>query len=258
MDTLNIVKIGGNIVNRNQELDKCLDEFLSLAHPKILVHGGGSSASDMCQKLDIPIQMKDGRRITDGPALDVAVMVYAGLINKNVVAKLQARSANALGLSGADLNIIPAEKRSGTETDYGFVGDIEAETINSYFLTRLLDEQIIPVISAITHDNNGQLLNTNADTIASTLAVALCETHEVELTYCFEKAGVMQNVDDDGSLIELLTKESFASLKSEGVIQDGMIPKLDTAFEALSQDVQNVHIKHALNLANQTGTELTL
>jgi len=258
MDTLNIAKIGGNIVNNTEQLKLFLDEFISLDHPKILVHGGGSSASDMCKKLDIPIQIKDGRRITDGPALDVAVMVYAGLINKNIVAKLQARSANALGLSGADLNIIPAEKRSGMEIDYGFVGDIKADSINTYFLRRLLDEQIIPVISAITHDNNGQLLNTNADTIASTLAVALCDAYEVELTYCFEKAGVMHDVDDENSLIDLLTKESFANLKTKGIIKDGMIPKLDTAFEALSHDVQNVQIKHAKNLSNQTGTELSL
>jgi acetylglutamate kinase len=258
METLNIAKIGGQIVNDHQQLNQFLDEFVSLDHPKILVHGGGNSASDMCKELDIPIQMKEGRRITDASALDVAVMVYAGLINKNIVAKLQGRSVNALGLSGADLNIIPAKKRSKTDIDYGFVGDIHAETINTYFLGRLLDEQIIPVISAITHDNNGQLLNTNADTIASTLAVSLCDTYNVELTYCFEKAGVMHNLDDEHSLIELLTKKSFMELKAEGVIHDGMIPKLDTAFQALSQDVQNVHIKHAHNLSKQTGTELAL
>lgn len=258
MNTLEIIKIGGNIIDNHHMLEKFMDEFTKLDHPKILVHGGGSSASDMCQKLDIPIQMKDGRRITDSPTLDVAVMVYAGLINKNIVAKLQAQSANALGLSGADLSIIPAQKRSGTEINYGFVGDIDRESINTYFLKRLLDEQIIPVISAITHDTNGQLLNTNADTIASTLAAALCQTCKVKLSYCFEKPGVLQNVNDEDSLIELLSKETFTNLKAKGVIKDGMIPKLDTAFEALYQDVQNVHIKHAHNLSNQTGTELTL
>ena len=258
MNTLEIIKIGGNILDSHYQLEKFMYEFMKLDHPKILVHGGGSSASEMCQKLDIPIQMEDGRRITNGPTLDVAVMVYAGLINKNIVAKLQAQSANALGLSGADLNIISAEKRSGTEIDYGFVGDIDSESINTYFLKRLLDEQIIPVISAITHDTHGQLLNTNADTIASTLAAALCQTCEVKLSYCFEKAGVLQNVDDNNSLIELLNKETFTNLKTKGVIKDGMIPKLDTAFEALNQDVQNVHIKHAHNLTSQTGTELTL
>lgn len=258
MNTLEIVKIGGNILDNPHQLKTFMDEFTKLNHPKILVHGGGSSASDMCQKLDIPIQMKKGRRITDSPALDVAVMVYAGLINKTIVAQLQAQSANALGLSGADLNIIPAQKRSGTKINYGFVGDIDSKSINTYFLQRLLDEQIIPVISAITHDTNGQLLNTNADTIASTLAAALCQTSEVKLSYCFEKAGVLQDVDDDDSLIELLNKETFVNLKAKGAIKDGMIPKLDTAFEALKQEVQNVHIKHAHNLSNQRGTELTL
>ncbi len=258
MKTLEIIKIGGNILNDQHQLNKFLDEFTKLDHPKILVHGGGSSASDMCQKLNIPIQMEDGRRITDGPTLDVAVMVYAGLINKTIVAKLQAQSSNALGLSGADLNVISAQKRNDTEIDFGFVGDIDRESFNTYFLNRLLDEQIIPVISAITHDSNGQLLNTNADTIASTLAAALCQTCEVKLSYCFEKVGVLQNVDDANSLIELLNKETFTNLKAEGVIKDGMIPKLDTAFDALNQDVQNVYIKHAQNLSKQTGTELTL
>jgi len=258
MKTLEIIKIGGNILNDQHQLNKFLDEFTKLDHPKILVHGGGSSASDMCQKLNIPIQMEDGRRITDGPTLDVAVMVYAGLINKTIVAKLQAQSSNALGLSGADLNVISAQKRNDTEIDFGFVGDIDRESFNTYFLNRLLDEQIIPIISAITHDSNGQLLNTNADTIASTLAAALCQTCEVKLSYCFEKVGVLQNVDDANSLIELLNKETFTNLKAEGVIKDGMIPKLDTAFDALNQDVQNVYIKHAQNLSKQTGTELTL
>lgn len=258
METLNIAKIGGNIVNDENKLDYFLEEFTELAHPKILVHGGGRSASDLCQKLDIPIQMNNGRRITDSAALDVAVMVYAGLINKKIVAKLQGLSSNALGLSGADLNIIPAEKRTGTEIDYGLVGDIEAESMNTYFIQRLLDEQVIPVISAITHDTNGQLLNTNADTIASTLAVALCQNYRVNLTYCFEKPGVLQDIEDDRSLIDQLTKEKFADLKSAGAISQGMIPKLDTAFEALQQNVQSVHIKHAENISNQTGTELTL
>lgn len=258
MDILNVVKIGGNIVNDEKKTDEFLSNFVQIDSPKILVHGGGSSASDLCEKLEIPIQMTNGRRITDEPALDVAVMVYAGLINKKIVAKLQGHSCNALGLSGADLNIIPAEKRTGTKIDYGFVGDIQAGTINNYFLTRLLDEQVIPVISAITHDTKGQLLNTNADTIASTLSVALSEKYSVKLTYCFEKKGVLQNVDDDESLISSLTYDTFKDLKQKKVIHEGMIPKLDTAFEALNQDVDRVHIKHAKNLLNDTGTKLSL
>lgn len=258
METLHVVKIGGNIVNNEKRTDEFLANFVRLDSPKILVHGGGSSASDLCQKLDIPIQMTNGRRITDEPALDVAVMVYAGLINKNLVAKLQGLSCNALGLSGADLNIIPAEKRTGTEIDYGFVGDIDSESINNYFLTRLLDEQVIPVISAITHDTEGQLLNTNADTIASTLSAALSEKYEMELTYCFGKSGVLQDVNDEGSLIDSLTYDEFEDLERENVILEGMIPKLDTAFEALKQNVQRVQIKHSKNLLTDIGTELSL
>lgn len=258
MEKLQIVKIGGNIVNNEEQLDLFLQGYINLEGPKILVHGGGSSASDLCKDLDIPIQMNNGRRITDKPALDVAVMVYAGLINKDIVAKLQGQSCNALGLSGADLNIIPAQKRTGTEIDFGFVGDIKAEEINTHFLRRLLDEQVTPVMSAITHNANGQLLNTNADTIASTLAVALSEKYEVELTYCFEKAGVLKDVNDESSLIEKLTQKTFADLKQANAIHDGMIPKLDTAFEALNQNVDQVNIKHAKNLLTDIGTELSL
>lgn len=258
MEKIHVVKIGGNIVNDEKKLDEFLENFIQLHSPKILVHGGGNSASDLCKKLEIPIQLTNGRRITDEPALDVAVMVYSGLINKNIVAKLQGQSCNALGLSGADLNIIPAEKRTGTEIDYGFVGDIDAKSVNTYFITRLLDEQVIPTISAITHDTEGQLLNTNADTIASTLAIALSKNYEVELTYCFEKKGVLHNVNDAETLIDPLELDDFSELKQQNIIHEGMIPKLDTAFEALHQDVTQVHIKHAENLLNDTGTALSL
>lgn len=258
MDTLQVVKVGGNIVNDEQTLDEFLSDFVQLDYPKIIVHGGGSSATELCQKLDIPIQMTNGRRITDGPALDVAVMVYAGLINKKIVAKLQDHSCNALGLSGADLNIIPAEKRTGTKIDYGFVGDIVADDINTYFIKRLLDEQVVPVFPAITHDTKGQLLNTNADTIASTLSIALSRHYKVSLTYCFGKQGVLTDVEDSESWIPQLQKQKYAELKSEGIIHEGMIPKLDTAFKALNQGVFQAHIKHAGNLHNDTGTELTL
>ncbi|WP_138430441.1 acetylglutamate kinase [Fodinibius saliphilus] len=258
MQKLQIIKIGGKIANDDKKMDTFLNHFTQLDHPKILVHGGGSSASQLCKKLDIPIQMNDGRRITDGPTLDVAVMVYAGLINKTIVAKLQGHSCNALGLSGADLNIIPATKRSDTTIDYGFVGDIQANEINTYFIKRLLNEQIIPVFPAITHDGQGQLLNTNADTIASALAVALGKSYEVTLTYCFEKVGVLHNEKDENSLIEHITMDCFSELKENGTIHDGMIPKLDTAFEALKQDIDRVYIKHAQNLTTQIGTELSL
>ncbi|MGD8426972.1 MAG: acetylglutamate kinase [Balneolaceae bacterium] len=258
MKRLNIIKIGGNIVNNESRLKGFLKKFVLLNHPKILVHGGGNLASGLCRKLNIPIQMNNGRRITDKPALDVAVMVYAGLINKKIVARLQGLSCNALGLSGADLNIIPARKRSNTNIDYGFVGDIESDDINTYFIQRLLDEQIVPVFPAITHDNSGQLLNTNADTIASTLAISLTPKYEVRLTYCFEKIGVLRDVNDDRTLIRELSKKAFDEIKNSGSIQEGMIPKLFTAFNALEHNVQNVYIKHGKNLITKIGTKLTL
>ena len=258
MEPLNIVKIGGSIANSPDQLATFLDHFLALEYPKILVHGGGSAASDLCRELNIPVQMMDGRRITDKPSLDVAVMVYAGLINKNIVARLQGRSCNALGLSGADLNIIPAQKRDHPTIDYGFVGDIMADSINTYFLRRLLEEQAVPVLSAITHDGNGQLLNTNADTIAATLARAMSKKYNVTLTYCFEKPGVLEDINDDESWINQIDQQRYEQMKENGSISEGMLPKLNTAFKALQKGVKTVQIKHAVNLTNKTGTTLTL
>lgn len=258
MQTLNIIKIGGSIANDETRLTAFLNTFAELPYPKILVHGGGSAASDLCTQLGIPVKMEQGRRITDKPALDVAVMVYAGLINKTIVAELQKRSCNALGLSGADLNIIPAQKRKHPTVDYGFVGDITPTDINTFFIQRLLDEQVVPVFPAITHDGNGQLLNTNADSIASALTVALSKKYTTHLTYCFEKKGVLEDVEDEESWIDLIDEKKYKQLKKDGIINEGMIPKLDTAFEALNQGVNHVHIKHADNLLNETGTELTL
>src|SRR5699024_6847839 len=258
MPTLDIVKIGGSIANDVQKLSEFLNEFTALPYPKLLMHGGGSAASELCQRLDIPIQMIDGRRITDKPALDVAVMVYAGLINKNIVAKLQASGCNALGLSGADLNIIPAQKRNHSTIDYGYVGDISADTVDAYFLGQLLEEQAVPVFSAVTHDQKGQLLNTNADTIASVLATAMSSRYPCRLTYCFEKNGVLEDKDDDYSWIQEIDRQKYADLKEQKIISDGMIPKLDTAFEALAEGVEAVHIKHASKLTRNTGTKLSL
>lgn len=258
MQTLHIIKIGGSIANNDHRLTTFLKNFSDMDTPKIVVHGGGTAATDLCNKLGIPVQMKEGRRITDKPALDVAVMVYAGLINKTIVAKLQSLSCNALGLSGADLNMIPAQKRQHPRVDYGFVGDVQPEDINTYFIRRLLDEQVVPVFPAITHDGQGQLLNTNADTIASALTIALTKHYHTHLTYCFEKPGVLLDVEDDDSWIQQIDRKKYNRLKEQGVINEGMIPKLDTAFEALRQEVNSVHIKHVDNLLNDKGTELTL
>ncbi|SMO56540.1 acetylglutamate kinase [Fodinibius sediminis] len=258
MQTLHIIKIGGSIANNDDRLATFLENFVQIDTPKIVVHGGGTAATDLCNRLSIPVQMRDGRRITDKPALEVAVMVYAGLINKTIVARLQALSCNALGLSGADLNMIPAKKREHPDIDYGYVGDITPENINTYFIRRLLDEQVVPVFPAITHDGNGQLLNTNADAIASALTIALTSKYDTHLTYCFEKPGVLLDVEDDDSWIDRIDSDKYIQLKKDGIINEGMIPKLDTAFEALQQNVDHVHIKHADNLLNNIGTELTL
>jgi len=258
MEMLNIVKIGGSIANNEQKLTPFLNEFVTLDHPKLLVHGGGSAASKLCENLDIPIRMVDGRRITDEPALDVAVMVYAGLINKNIVARLQGIDCNAIGLSGADLNIIPAQKRNHPSINYGFVGDISADSIDSYFIRRLLEEQAVPVFSAITHDNNGQLLNTNADTIASVLAIAMSSSYSCKLTYCFEKNGVLEDRHDEKSWIPKIDRQDYADLQKRKIISEGMIPKLETAFDALQNGVKYAYIKHADELNSTIGTELTL
>lgn len=256
MQSLNVIKIGGKILNQPEVLASFLDQLVQLNGPKILVHGGGNMASDLCKKLNIPVQMIRGRRVTDEPTLDVAVMVYS-LLNKKVVAQLQARSCNALGLSGADLNIIPAHKRTHGTVDYGLVGDFDPEDINTHFLRRLFDEEVIPVFPAITHDTNGQLFNTNADTVAASLAIALSTYYEVALTYCFDKPGVLEQVDDTDSWITTLSRSKFASLKQTGAIHDGMLPKLNTAFGALRKNVNTVFIKHANNLTNNQGTQLT-
>ncbi|HYW35771.1 MAG TPA: acetylglutamate kinase [Balneolaceae bacterium] len=255
---LEVIKIGGSIANNPSALDDFLKNFVQLDHSKILVHGGGNAATNLCKRLNIPIKMNQGRRITDEPALDVAVMVYAGLINKKIVAKMQALSCNALGLSGADLNSIPAKKRNHPEIDYGFVGDIEPDDINTHHIRRLIEDQIVPVFSAITHDTKGQLFNTNADTIAASLAMALAGNFDVTLTYCFEKKGVLEDVNDETSWISELSRQQFIDLKNDGSIHEGMIPKLETGFEALHQDVKQVRIKNAENLVNDIGTKLSL
>lgn len=258
MDKLDIIKIGGSIIEDDEAMSSFLDDFSRLNSPKILVHGGGSKVTSLSDRLGVDVKIKDGRRITDSDALEIAVMVYAGLLNKTVVAKLQARGCNAVGLSGADLNVIPARKRVHSSIDYGFVGDIESNDMNSYLVRRLMDENVVPVFCAITHDTNGQLLNTNADTIAASLAVALSSAYEVSLTFCMDIAGVLKNVEEPGSLLESLNIRDYQKLKRSGVITSGMIPKLHNGFEALEKGAARVTVKHSKNLLTQTGTLLTL
>ncbi len=248
MTKLSIIKIGGNIIDNPTELKQFLTDFSKIEGYKILVHGGGKSATKMAQSIGLVPQMIDGRRITDAPMLDVVVMIYAGEINKNVVAQLQANNTNAIGFSGADGNLILSTKRNHPTIDYGFVGDVQK--VNTPLLETLLNSGITPVFCAITHDGKGQLLNTNADTIASELAIALSEVFEVTLTYCFEKPGVLYDADDDNSVIEQINHELYTKLKAEKAIHSGMIPKLDNCFNSLSKGVQKIKIGHHRMLQN--------
>lgn len=252
MKTLSVIKIGGNVVDSPQALDAFLDDFVSLPNDKILVHGGGVMASQTLRRLGIEPKMVDGRRITDEQTLRVAVSVYAGWLNKNIVAKLQARRCNALGLSGADGDIIEADIRPKEPIDFGFVGDVRS--IDIKFLDMLLEQGITPVICAVTHDRKGTLLNTNADTIASSVARAMAAIRKVSLTFCFEKNGVLADPEDENSVIAHIDRAGFAEMKASGAVSAGMIPKLDNAFAAIDAGVQRVIIKNSANLDKAIGT----
>lgn len=252
MEPLHIIKIGGNILDDEQKLQSFLRNLVQAEGKKILVHGGGKLATAMSAKLGIETQMQNGRRITDADTLRVVTMVYAGWINKSIVAALNAQGQEAIGLCGADADLIPSTKRVVGEVDFGFVGDVLYEKVNAGFLSDLVDGGKLPVIAPITADVNGQLLNTNADTIAAALAIALSGTYEVNLVYCFEKKGVLLDVNKDDSVVNALNKERYAELKAEGVIDKGMIPKLDNAFDALDKGVQRVVIGHADNIISLT------
>lgn len=250
---LYLIKIGGNIIDDEQKLSSFLIDFASINSNKILIHGGGKLATKMAAQLNIPQQMVEGRRITDTETLKIVTMVYAGLINKNIVVQLQAAGCNAVGLSGADGNTILAHKRLPKDSpsgdgglDYGFAGDVDG--INSEFLHTLLQQNMSPVLSPITHDGKGQLLNTNADTIAQETAKAMSAFYNVHLIYSFEKAGVLLDVDDEASVIPLICKEKYNDFKERGLVFAGMIPKLDNAFSALESGVKKVTIGKAENL----------
>lgn len=246
MKPLYIIKIGGNVVDDELKLSSFLRDFSAIRENKILVHGGGKLASKLAEKLGIEQKMIDGRRITDSETLQIVTMVYAGLINKNIVAQLQANGCLAIGLSGADANTILAHKRINAAHDYGFAGDIDS--INSAFLNQLLENKITIVLAPITHDKKGQLLNTNADTIAQEIAKAMSRFYHTNLIYSFEKAGVLADVDDDSSRIEKINLSYYARLKEEKKIFAGMIPKLDNAFVALNNGVKKVIIGKAEDL----------
>jgi len=240
--SLYIIKIGGNVIDNSENLYHFLKDFERLDGYKILVHGGGKVATQIAEELGIEAKLVDGRRITDIETLRVVTMVYGGLINKNIVAQLQRFGNNAIGLTGADGNFIRAKRRPVKTIDYGFVGDIDNNSINPQNISRLMEAGFTPVFCALTHDGEGQLLNTNADTIASALAVALSSLYETTLIYCFEKKGVLQDIDDEDSLIREINPEHYEELKTRRIIHSGMLPKLDNAFTAISCGVKAVII----------------
>jgi acetylglutamate kinase len=249
MEQLTIIKIGGNVIDNSENLHQFLLDFTALPGDKILVHGGGKIATELGESLGIEAKMVDGRRITDIETLRIVTMVYAGLINKNMVAQLQAKGCNAIGLTGADGNIIKAKKRPVKEIDYGYVGDLDENSVSSTMLDNLLKAGLTPVLCAITHDGDSQLLNTNADTIASALAVAMSQVYETRLVYCFEKKGVLKDVNDDNSVVKEIRADEFEGLKADGTVQGGMIPKLHNAFEAIKKGVSAVYIGKADELS---------
>ena len=262
---LTLVKVGGAIVENADSLSSLLDKFASIEGHKVLVHGGGRSATRIAERLGLPQQMVAGRRVTDADTLRVVTMVYAGLVNKNIVAQLQARGINALGLTGADMNVISSHRRppkqvrmddGSTQTvDYGFVGDIDQ--VNADLLADLIAKGVVPVMCPIGHDTQGNLLNTNADTIAAEVAKALARNFEVTLVYCFEKRGVLRDADDDDSVIPCITQAEFPVLVEQGIVSGGMLPKLENAFDAIRAGVQEVVITRADALDHPSeGTRL--
>lgn len=243
---LTIVKIGGNVIDDAVMLDRVLCDFMELSGAKILVHGGGKSASKLSERLGITSQYHQGRRITSSEELKIVTKVYAGWISKSIVAQLSALGANALGLCGADCNVIRAKKRSATPIDFGFVGDVES--VNTVFLKMLLEQEIVPVLSAITHDGTGNLLNTNADTIAGSVAGALAGDFNVRLIYCFEKQGVLFNEEDETSVVSKISKIEFEEWTKKGILHSGILPKIQNCLDAVDSGVGEVYITNAMNL----------
>lgn len=254
MEKLTLIKVGGKIVEEPDTLQQLLRDFSSIEGHKVLVHGGGRSATKIASQLGIESQMVNGRRITDAEMLKVVTMVYGGLVNKNIVAGLQALQVNALGLTGADMNIMRSDKRPVKDVDYGFVGDVKE--VNADVLASLIQQGIVPILAPLTHDKQGHMLNTNADTIAGEAAKALAKYFDVTLMFCFEKKGVLLNEDDDESVIPEIDRASFQKYVAEGIIQGGMIPKLENAFQAIDAGVKEVIITQASEIHKHTGTRV--
>lgn len=249
-----IIKVGGKIVEEPDSLLAFLKDFSRISGHKVLVHGGGRSATQLANRLGIKSEMVNGRRITDLEMLKIVTMVYGGLVNKNIVAALQALDVNALGLTGADMNYMRSEKRPVLDVDYGFVGDVKE--VQSDILANLIKLNIVPVLAPLTHDKQGHMLNTNADTIAGASAMALAKHFEVTLMYCFEKKGVLSDEENEESVIPEITHERFSKYVAEGVIKGGMIPKLENAFKAIDAGVKSVIITRADKIFAGGGTHI--
>ncbi len=255
---LSVVKIGGNLIEDPNGFEHVMGLFSKMEGNKILVHGGGKKATEIGEKLGIETKMVNGRRITDAETLDIAVMVYGGLMSKRIVAQLQALGTDAIGMSGADANAIRAHKRPVLKVDFGLVGDVN--TVNTYAIFKLLQAGFTPIFCALTHDGNGQLLNTNADTIAAELAIAMSDQFETTLYYCFEKKGVLQDVEDENSVIHHIDSKGYDELLAYGIISDGMLPKMHNCFYALRNHVSKVCVGNSsmLEAGNPEYTTLTL
>jgi len=258
MEKLSIIKIGGNIIEDPASLEHFLRLFANLKGKKILVHGGGKRATHIASKLGVKSNMVNGRRITDAETLEVITMVYGGLVNKNIVAKLQALNTNAIGLTGADINSIQSEIRPVKEIDFGFVGDVKKVATKS--INKLIEADFTPVFSAITHNGSGQLLNTNADTITSQVAIGMSSFYKTVIYYCFELNGVLKSIEDKDSVITSINSETYQQLITDGIIADGMLPKLENCFDALKNGVDKVHIGNTsmFSQKNDNFTTITL
>lgn len=254
MEKLTLIKVGGKIVEEPETLQQLLRDFSSIEGYKVLVHGGGRSATKVAAQLGIESKMVNGRRITDADMLNVVTMVYGGLVNKNIVAALQSLGINALGLTGADMNIMRSDKRPVKDVDYGFVGDVKE--VNADLLSSLIRQGIVPVLAPLTHDKQGHMLNTNADTIAGEAAKALAKYFDVTLMFCFEKKGVLRDENDDDSVIPEINREAFKEYVEAGIIQGGMIPKLENAYQAIDAGVKEVIITQASEIHKNSGTKV--
>ena len=257
MERLFIIKIGGNVIDNDEGLQSFLNDFALIKEKKILIHGGGKIATKTGEQIGIQSKYIDGRRITDDVTIDLVTMVYGGLVNKKIVAKLQALHCNAIGLTGADGNTIPAIKRPVKDVDFGWVGDVEIKNLKAETVKLFLENSLVPVFAPLTHDAQGHLLNTNADTIASSLAIALSAFYDVRLIYCFEKKGVLRNANDDTSVINILSKEIYFQLLKDNKLFAGILPKIDNAFSAIDAGVKEVLVGDAKDLLQNTSEKTT-